>query len=62
MKENEDLFRIGILDVFQYIFISLKCFNLIDWSWWKVLIPFWISLVIAIIKVSVMLWTGRRKE
>lgn len=59
MDDNEKIWRVGILDVFQYIFITLKCFGLISWSWWKVFIPFWISLTLAIIKVSFILWNSR---
>ena len=58
-NEDNKLFQLGILDVFQYIFITLKCFELISWSWWKVLIPFWISLGVAIIKVIYILWNSK---
>ena len=30
--------------VVQVVFIILKLCKLIDWSWWVVLIPIWISL------------------
>lgn len=52
MKDNktEHEIVIGIalehrLDVYQILFIVLKVFNVIDWSWWIVLIPLWIGIV-----------------
>ena len=35
----------GILGL---IFITLKLVGVIDWSWWWVLSPFWIPVVIAL--------------
>ena len=35
---------IGILTVVQIVFIILKLTNLVDWSWWIVFWPSWISL------------------
>ena len=61
MKKNET-YTIGLLDVFQCIFLTLKCCNLISWSWWQVLIPFWISLVITIITVGMVLWNHRERS
>lgn len=37
----------GILDVILIINIVLKLLNLITWSWWAVLWPFWVILIIA---------------
>jgi len=34
----------GLLGVLLVIFIVLKLVGVIDWSWWLVLIPLWISL------------------
>ena len=62
MEENTKLFQIGWLDIFQCIFITLKLFNLITWPWWKVLIPFWISLGLAIINVIILLWNSRKEK
>ena len=33
-------------------FIVLKLTNVIDWSWWWVLSPFWISLVVGLIAIA----------
>ena len=41
----------GICDVLTIVFIVLKLLNVITWSWWWVLSPFWIS-----IGLSLLLW------
>ena len=58
MKDNktEHEIVIGIalehrLDVYQILFIVLKVFNVIDWSWWIVLIPIWIGIVLGLLDV-----------
>lgn len=39
----------GILDVLAIMFIVLKIFGLIQWSWLWVLSPIWIIGILAII-------------
>ena len=39
---------LGVIDIVQIVFIILKLCKLISWSWWVVLIPFWISLIMVI--------------
>ncbi len=39
---------IGLTGVLLIVFIVLKLCGVIQWSWWWVLSPFWIPLVIAI--------------
>ena len=41
----------GILDVILIVFIILKLTGLITWSWWAVLIPLWIILILLILTV-----------
>lgn len=38
----------GILDVILIVLIILKLTNLISWSWWIVLIPLWITIILLI--------------
>ena len=40
---------IKFCDVLLIVFIVLKLCKVINWSWWWVLSPFWIPLVLAII-------------
>ena len=46
---HDDSAHLGILDVLALIFIVLKIVGVIDWSWWLVLAPWWIPVVIVII-------------
>lgn len=39
--------RTGIL---QVILLILKVTDTVDWSWWIILIPFWIVLIAVIVK------------
>jgi len=38
---------IGFCGLLTILFIALKLIGKIDWSWWWVLSPIWIPLVIA---------------
>lgn len=42
---------IGFTGLLQLLFIGLKLADVIDWSWWWVLAPTWISLGIVILVV-----------
>jgi len=39
---------IGFCSLLTIVFITLKLCHVIDWSWWWVLSPLWISIVIAL--------------
>ena len=40
------------------LFIGLKLLGKIDWSWWWVLSPIWISAAIALVLIGMfILWT-----
>lgn len=52
---------IGFAGLLTIVFVTLKLLDKIDWSWWWVLSPLWISagLVIAILAVYlivVLVW------
>lgn len=40
---------IGFAGLLTIVFITLKLMGKIDWSWWWVLSPMWISFAIALI-------------
>ncbi len=40
---------IGFVGCLQILFIALKLLNKIDWSWWWVLSPLWISGILLLI-------------
>ena len=43
---------IGFLGVLQIIFIVLKLCNVLQWSWWMVFIPAYISAGLTIILIG----------
>lgn len=43
---------IGYLGLLELIFITLKLLGKIDWSWWWVLSPTWIPLLILLIVIA----------
>lgn len=59
MNGNKSVAGTGVLDVLQIIFIVLKLTGLIDWSWWAVFIPLFISL--GLVAILVILTVISRK-
>ena len=53
ITSHDQKYHVTINDVVQIVFIILKLCKLIDWSWWIVLIPIWISLVFLAIQCIV---------
>ena len=54
---------ISLASVLGVVFIVLKLCNLIGWSWWWVLAPFWIPFGLAILFVGILLlanWVEER--
>ena len=39
----------GTATILQVVFIVLKLIHVIDWSWWWVFAPTWISLAFAVV-------------
>lgn len=56
MNNNSSRSGMSMLGVLQVIFIVLKCIGTIDWSWWAVLTPLWIDLVLIVITVIFLIW------
>jgi len=51
---------IGFIGLLTIIFITLKLLNKIDWSWWWVLSPLWISTVLLIVVLLLFLILATR--
>ena len=51
---------IGFLGVLQIIFIVLKLCNVLQWSWWMVFIPAYISAGLPIILIVIAIILGQR--
>ena len=47
-KKQTTSASIGFLDLLAIVFIVLKLLGKITWSWWWVLAPIWIPLVIIL--------------
>lgn len=48
---------IGLSGLLTVLFIGLKLTNNIDWSWWWVLSPLWIPVILGIfVLLCVALW------
>jgi len=50
-------FGISFSGLLTILFIGLKFTGFIDWSWWWVLSPLWISLSIVVVILGI-LWTA----
>ena len=50
---------IGLSALLQVAFVVLKLLKVINWSWWWVLAPTWISVALAIILVLVMAFLNK---
>ena len=52
---------IGFVGALQILFIALKLLNKIDWSWWLVWSPTWISTLIVILVIVIVVIITRRR-
>ena len=41
--------KLGISDVTFIVFLTLKLTGVIDWSWWWVTSPIWITVVLMLL-------------
>lgn len=48
-KNNVSSSGMSFSSVLTIVFIVLKLVGVIDWSWWWVLSPFWISLILVVL-------------
>jgi hypothetical protein len=53
-KINAGAGGIGVTGMLQVAFIVLKLCKVINWSWWWVLAPTWIGLVLAAIIIAII--------
>ena len=61
MENNKSAGGIGFGGLLQIAFIVLKLCKVINWSWWWVLAPTWISLITVIV-CCILLWILIKKE
>lgn len=60
MKNNNNGGGIGFIGLLTITFIVLKLCNVINWSWWWVLSPLWISLILSIIILIIIYLIWRK--
>lgn len=48
MSDKTSSGGIGVTGLLLVLFVGLKLTNNIDWSWWWVLSPIWISLLVIV--------------
>lgn len=55
MNTNSYSSGIGFWGLLQIVFIVLKILGIINWSWWLVLAPAWISILLCLIIFIILL-------
>lgn len=50
--------QVGFGGLLALIFITLKLTDYIDWSWWWVLAPIWVPVLIALGLASLIIFRG----
>ena len=53
--KNDSNNSYSILSIIQIVLVILKLFNLIDWSWWLVCIPIYISIGLSLFYIIIAL-------
>ena len=46
---NPGLGGVGIFNLLGAMFIVLRLTGVISWSWWMVLLPFWLPMVLVVV-------------
>lgn len=54
MSDNKKSYSIGFFDVLAIVFIVLKLLGVIKWSWWWVLSPIWIPIIIVLVLYGII--------
>jgi len=49
MSDNNSSSGVGLSTLIFIVFLVLKLTDVIDWSWWWVTAPLWISLLIVVL-------------
>lgn len=59
MSDNSNSGGLSLATILFLIFLVLKLTNYINWSWWWVTSPLWISAILVILIVSIFLKSKR---
>jgi hypothetical protein len=55
MNDRQAAGGLGLGGALTVLFVGLKLADVIDWSWWWVLSPIWISVGLALLVIAVTL-------
>lgn len=56
---NNKRSSIGFMGLLQIVFIVLKLCGVIHWTWFWVLSPFWLEIIIIVIATIIITWLRR---
>lgn len=59
MNDKQTSGGIGFTSLLTIVFIVLKLCGVITWSWWWVLSPLWISVILGLVLIIIALLAGR---
>ena len=62
MEKSSSGGGIGLSALLQVAFIVLKLLKVINWSWWWVLAPTWITIILGIVAGVVMVLLATKKD
>jgi hypothetical protein len=51
---------IGFFGLLGILFIALKLFGVIDWSWWLVLAPLYVGPALLLLAIVIIVWANSR--
>lgn len=54
MNSNSKGGGLGICSVLTIVFVVLKLTKVITWSWWWVLFPLWINLILYVVLAAIL--------
>lgn len=54
MSSNSKSSGLGLCSILTIVFVILKLTKVITWSWWWVLSPLWIDLILTIIVLVII--------
>lgn len=62
MKSNQvpNSGGIGFAGLLTVLFVGLKLTGHIDWSWWWVISPIWISIIFVILLVLFLIYVDKK--
>lgn len=59
-KESSSFSGLNLAEVLLVVFVILKLCKVINWSWWWVLSPLWISIILVIIVSTIYYIADKR--